>query len=183
MGNIIKNGEMFGTDSQTIASLETIGSAATQAYAVGSYLVGVLNGEQKVYEVTAAIAKGNTITVGTNVKATDVATLITALNSNYANLTRIYTKTIQSGVILIRMGHTVMFVVESGTYTANGSETMFQIPKGYRPVSTVTLDTSFGSVFHRFRFYSNGKVDSVLNLNNYPIRITAVWITENDYPD
>lgn len=86
------------------------------------------------------------------------------------------TTTIQSGVILTRIGHTVMFTIESGTYTANGSEMLLQIPTGYRPVSTVTIDTSYGSV-QRFRIYSNGKMDSVLNLDKFPIRLSAVWIT------
>ena len=52
-----------------IAPVET-SATASRAYAAGEYLMY----NDTMYKVTAAIAQGGTITVGTNVEATDVAT-------------------------------------------------------------------------------------------------------------
>ena len=52
-------------------------STASQAYAIGDYLV--YNGQ--LYAVTAAIAIGETLTVGTNISSTTVGTELTALNA------------------------------------------------------------------------------------------------------
>lgn len=58
----------IGKNTSNIATIEA-STTASKAYAVGSYLV--LNGQ--LYKVTAAIASGGTITVGTNVSAVALA--------------------------------------------------------------------------------------------------------------
>lgn len=59
-----------------LATIEAT-STASQAYAIGDYLV--YNGQ--LYAVTAAIALGETLTVGTNISSTTVGTELTALNA------------------------------------------------------------------------------------------------------
>ena len=66
--------------SESVAPIET--GTATQPYAVGDYLL--LNGQ--FCKVTAAIATGETITVGTNVAETSVGDEISSLNSNKTSL-------------------------------------------------------------------------------------------------
>lgn len=55
-------------------------STASQAYAVNSFLV--YNGQ--LYRVTAAIAQGDTLTVGTNIAAADVGSYISRISSETA---------------------------------------------------------------------------------------------------
>ena len=59
----------------SVAVIET--SPTTATHAVGSYIV--YNGQ--LYEVTAAIAVGETLTVGTNISATTVGAELTSLNN------------------------------------------------------------------------------------------------------
>lgn len=60
----------------SVATIET--SPATATHAVGDYIV--YNGQ--LYEVTTAIAVGETLTVGTNITATTVGAELTALNQH-----------------------------------------------------------------------------------------------------
>lgn len=64
------------SNTSTLATVEST-STASQAYAVGDYLV--LNGQ--LYEVTAAVASGETLVVGTNISARTVGEELTALNN------------------------------------------------------------------------------------------------------
>ena len=52
---------------------ETVGSAASKAYVVGEFFRG---SDEQFYKVTAAIASGATIVVGTNCQATDIGTAL-----------------------------------------------------------------------------------------------------------
>lgn len=77
--------EGFAADAETAATsvsamMATVESTTTasKAYSVGDYLV--LNG--KLYEVTTAIARGGTLTVGTNISETTAGSELTSLNSN-----------------------------------------------------------------------------------------------------
>ena len=63
-------------NTSTLATVEST-STASQAYSVGDYLV--LNGQ--LYEVIADIDSGETLTVGTNISATNVGDELTALNA------------------------------------------------------------------------------------------------------
>lgn len=66
-----------------LATVQT-SATASKSYAVGEYLV--LNGQ--LYKVTSAIANGGTITVGTNVTATNAGSQLKSLNDS---LVRRYT--------------------------------------------------------------------------------------------
>ena len=63
--------EMQAADNSILGNLAMIESSpATQAHAVGDYIV--YNGQ--LYKVTAAISAGESLTIGTNVEATNIAT-------------------------------------------------------------------------------------------------------------
>ena len=64
-------------NASNLATIES-STTASQAYSAGDYLV--LNGQ--LYEVTAAISSGETLTVGTNISATTVGSELTALNNS-----------------------------------------------------------------------------------------------------
>lgn len=64
----------------SVAVIET--SPTTATHAVGSYLV--YNGQ--LYEVTAAIAVGETLTVGTNISATTAGAELTSLNNDLSKI-------------------------------------------------------------------------------------------------
>lgn len=70
---LIKSGNVL----QNLATVES-GNTASQNYAVGDYVCvgGIL------YKVTAAIASGQSFTVGTNIEQTNVGTELSSLNSN-----------------------------------------------------------------------------------------------------
>lgn len=63
----------------SVAVIET--SPATASHAVGSYIVW--NGQ--LYEVTASIAVGETLTVGTNITATNAGSELTSLKNGLSN--------------------------------------------------------------------------------------------------
>lgn len=68
-----------GTVEDSIGSIAVIEtSPATSAHAVGTYLV--YNGQ--LYKVTSAIAVGETLTVGTNISATNVADALDSLSDS-----------------------------------------------------------------------------------------------------
>lgn len=69
------NGEVEDIHSN-VATIED-SSTASKAYAVGEFLVY----NSQLYKVTAAIASGDTLTVGTNIASTSIGDEITALNS------------------------------------------------------------------------------------------------------
>ena len=66
---------------QMLATIEA-STTASKAYAVGDYLIA----NDKIYKVTAAIASGGTITVGTNVAEAKVGTELTDLNRQISEL-------------------------------------------------------------------------------------------------
>lgn len=68
-------GEGGGSDTN-LAPVEST-STASQAYAVNSFLI--YNGQ--LYRVTAAIAQGDTLTVGTNIEAADAGTYLAMVAS------------------------------------------------------------------------------------------------------
>ena len=69
----------LGADSN-VATVEDT-TTATHAYVKGNYVVV----EGQLYEVTAAIAIGDTFTVGTNVAVTTVGTELSQINSDLTN--------------------------------------------------------------------------------------------------
>ena len=71
-------------NASNIATIEAT-SSASQAYAVGDYLV--YNGQ--LYSVTAAIASGETITPGTNVSATSAGAELSTLKNGLTNVSDI----------------------------------------------------------------------------------------------
>lgn len=80
------------SNTSTLATVEST-STASQAYAVGDYLV--LNGQ--LYEVIADIASGETLTVGTNISATTVGNELTQLNNGLIHTVAITQTTDSSG--------------------------------------------------------------------------------------
>ena len=79
LGETASNASAITALSESVAPIET--GTATQPYVVGDYLL--LNGQ--FCKVTAAIATGETITVGTNVAETSVGDEISSLNNLYVN--------------------------------------------------------------------------------------------------
>lgn len=78
-----------GNVLQNLATVES-GNTASQNYAVGDYVC--VNGI--LYKVTAAIASGQSFTVGTNIEQTNVGTELSSLNSNLSNAIKSVTETI-----------------------------------------------------------------------------------------
>ena len=76
-----------------IATIET--SPATAIHAEGSYIVW--NGQ--LYEVTAPIAVGETLTVGTNITATSAGAELSALKNGLTTKTSMSTKTVSANGI------------------------------------------------------------------------------------
>lgn len=70
----------YGQSLENVAPIE--GSTASKNYAIGTYMVK----DGGLYKVTAAIATGETITVGTNVTATSLNEAVADLNSAVATL-------------------------------------------------------------------------------------------------
>lgn len=67
---------------QMLATIEA-STTASKAYAVGDYMIA----NDKIYKVTATIASGGTITVGTNVEEAKVGTELTELNRQISDVT------------------------------------------------------------------------------------------------
>ena len=110
-------------NASNLATIES-STTASQAYSAGDYLV--LNGQ--LYEVTAAISSGETLTVGTNISATTVGSELTALNNslvvfpNYSD--KIYDSgTVQSGYAIYTATQDCMIFV-----------TLFDTSRQYRSI-------------------------------------------------
>ena len=86
ISDLIKNETAINSLTGSLAMVET--SPATANHAVGDYLV--LNGQ--LYEVTATIATGETLTVGTNISVRNVGEELTELNNGLIT-TRIFRET------------------------------------------------------------------------------------------
>lgn len=93
---------------QMLATIEA-STTASKAYAVGDYLIA----NNKIYKVTAAIASGGTITVGTNVTETKVGAELTELNRQIS---------VQNDVMLANAAPTNYSFVIGGVSGGNGSE-------------------------------------------------------------
>lgn len=121
-------------DTAQNGNLATIESSpATAAHAVGEYIV--LNGQ--LYKVTAAIAAGQTLTVGTNIAATTIAgafgTVSEASPTVGTNITNI-------GTFVRKVGKVVVFsgIARATADLAGNGTTVFTIPIEYAPSIGVT---------------------------------------------
>jgi len=122
-------------DAAQDSNLATIESSpATAAHAVGEYIV--LNGH--LYKVTAAIAAGQTLTVGTNIAPTSVMETTQ--------------ETLSNGVTLYRCGK-VRTITTGGAY----ARPLCTLDEGDRPVANVTV---FGKVYN-----GSSYVECVTNIN------------------
>ena len=121
-------------NASNIATIEAT-SSASQAYAVGDYLV--YNGQ--LYSVTAAIASGETITPGTNVSATNAGAELSALK-NGLTVTTSSNITASSGVSLraftaLKFGAVIIFRIQFDITTAKANNDIIftGIENAYRP--------------------------------------------------
>ena len=122
--------EMEAADNTILGNLATIESSqATAAHAVGEYIV--LNGQ--LYKVTAAIAAGQTLTVGTNIAAVSGGGLNDLANRN---------------VFLPGDEISIWFSQFSGFVTSSATNIAFTIitPKSMELISTVTLLSLTGGI-------------------------------------
>ena len=70
------NGNVILPTPHSYTSVIETSMTASQAYAIGDYItINIPNGLNHLYRAKAAIARGNTFSVGTNIVITDVATL------------------------------------------------------------------------------------------------------------
>lgn len=96
--------EMDAADSTVLGNLATIESSpATAAHVAGEYIV--LNGQ--LYEVTAAIAAGQTLTVGTNITAMSAGDY---MRSNKIKTKRVTGTTNSAGNVGISLANTDIFI-------------------------------------------------------------------------
>lgn len=141
----VRNGDTIAIQRQIVPSAEIESSTtATQPYGVGDYLI--LNGVLR--KVTAAIASGNQIT-DSNSKATTVASELVGtgavkyLGSGTANVFGC-TVTVEAyavgKVVSIYVTDTSGYMASSGT-VSESCITSLTLPAGYRPMSTVNIDT------------------------------------------
>lgn len=82
--NLIKDGKIYGADTDIVGNVETIGQASANAYTQGKYMVCVNDGAEGFYKAKTSIAVGDTITVGTNVEKKSISEAladITAISS------------------------------------------------------------------------------------------------------
>ena len=109
-----------GSITNILGDLATVQSSTTasRAYAIGEYLIM----SQKLYRVTAAISSGGTITVGTNVVQTTVAS---ELANNALYFTGITVSAATNGTILSKSDAriTADHVVASCTFAVPGNVT------------------------------------------------------------
>ena len=121
--------------SESVAPIET--GTASQNYAVGDYLL--LNGQ--FCKVTAAIATGETITVGTNVAETSVGDEITVIESQMAPVSGMnyVTRAVRKIGRLVQLN----VVIDSTENTLQcqgwGSITIGMLPSEYRPSTMVNF--------------------------------------------
>lgn len=87
----------------SLAVIET--SSATQAHAVNSYLV--YNGT--LYKVISAIAAGESLTVGTNIRATTAGAELSTLNTNYESGVFADTTSSTGYVVMKHKGATISY--------------------------------------------------------------------------
>ena len=147
-----QNASGGGGSDENIAYIET-SSTASQAYAVGDYLV--YNGQ--LYVVTAAISSGQTLTVGTNISATTVGSELTALNKglmpypDYANgveITSLFPsdpRSTTTNSFTLPVNALISFVADK---TSQGF-TLFALVDGNK-VATIPANVVFGGVAMTF---------------------------------
>ena len=98
----------------SVAVIET--SPTTATHAVGSYIV--YNGQ--LYEVTVAIAVGETLTVGTNISATTVGAELTSLNNDLTLKSKTYGT---HGISVYRIGRIRVLKVTEPTGMSHAQNT------------------------------------------------------------
>ena len=136
-GFISDKGTIIGSDNSgnAIGFEETVGTACKNpnGYTIGSYFKG---SDGNFYEVTAAISSGATITVGTNCKKTDIATELSELNADIADLAY-ESETLEAGVSIKRLGKLRVLNI-GGTFTVStGSISINAITAADRPAQNI----------------------------------------------
>ena len=110
-----------------LSNLATIESTnkASKAYAKGDYLVY----EGTLYKVTANIANGGTLTVGTNITAASAGGELTSLNSSLTNITNINVTASDNVVIDTQkscvVAKTAYFIVKGHATAAINNDILF----------------------------------------------------------
>ena len=131
-----------------IATIET--SPATAIHAEGSYIVW--NGQ--LYEVTASIAVGETLTVGTNITAKTVGGELTTLKNGLTN--------VETGINEL---HTSGYVPVMTTFSQSGTAVDYTIPStGLYAVRASTGSTAGTLSVYMFNNAGN-PIATVINVN------------------
>ena len=119
-------------NASNIATIEAT-SSASQAYAVGDYLV--YNGQ--LYSVTAAIESGETITPGTNVTAVSVGDELSSLKNGLTPISATYST---HGITVHKIGRICVLSVNephSLSHDQNAWNTYAVLDSQFHPIGTV----------------------------------------------
>lgn len=139
----------------SLAMIET--SPVTTNHAVGDLIVY----NNQLYEVTVAIATGETLKVGTNISATTVGDELTSLSTQY-NWTSYLSSKEQDSSASVRVAITHNIVVLSiltKSTTHSQDEVIMNIPEGFRPIfSTLTVGKVGSHELCSVAAYPNGQV-------------------------
>jgi len=152
------------TIAGSLAMIES--SPATTAHVVGEYIV--YNG--KLYKVTAAIAAGQTLTVGTNIAATDTATAIK--NSIAVNNTQASFLLSSIDASSLRSGRTGNFLMVTGWLrpTSDIAANTEFLDVGFNPKNAIyygILHTSPGNVYLVQLNGTRARVNATLAANSF----------------
>lgn len=148
----LADGGNVQTLAGSVAVIET--SPATAIHAVGDYIVW--NGQ--LYEVTTAIAVGETLTVGTNISATTVGEELTALNNGLTPLSEVVkTITVRSSAPITIQTGTFASLLFLGFAQGIGSVAI-TVKRGSSAVTAfdVTTGSSFSSEYLKFEHVPDG---------------------------
>lgn len=167
---------------QMLATIEA-STTASKAYAVGDYLIA----NDKIYKVTAAIASGGTITVGTNVAEAKVGTELTELNRqiNYLGNWAYLTKGAGENAVAfsVKQGHTYTVVNTSAsggltfilreTPTGENLQTVYNLNAGTTHDFTANQDANYigGWQASEQTFFIIDKSSKVLDWDGYQDQI------------
>lgn len=145
---VLHASELNEMDAQILNNLVNTATIQTTNVAVKNYVVGeYLTYNGILYEVTAAIASGGTITPETNCTQTNVGAELTAANAEIASVreslstfgylrSEAFTENTTYGLVSglrQRFGETVFLSFEVNFTSALTTGTLFTVPSGYKP--------------------------------------------------
>lgn len=142
----------------SVAMIET--SPATATHAVEDFILW--NGQ--LYEVTASIAVGETLTVGTNISARNVGEELTALNKGLASLDELVSAITFPTTLLNSSDN--MNNVDCGTYYQSGSSMPSNAPSGANNAFIIVVRARN---IDRIQFWVS------VNTKNVQMRSTSDW--------